>query len=89
MKRSRSTETSRKRSPQWHGAKGSRFAHAGNADTSRAFVVACLMVGASEGRPRVEIRELGTTVRELETLRDWLCQNACTAVASVAERHDS
>src|SRR3989304_9802331 len=40
------------------------------------------MVGASEGRARVEIRELGTTVLELETLRDWPCQNACTAVAT-------
>ncbi len=50
-------------------------------DVHQATVVACLIVGAAGTRPTKEIRTFGTTLPELEELRDWLKAAGCTLVA--------
>ena len=50
-------------------------------DVHQATVVACLKVGAAGAKPRKELRTFGTTLPELEELRDWLKTNGCTLVA--------
>ena len=47
-------------------------------DVHQATVVACLKVGAAGAKPRKELRTFGTTLPELEELRDWLKTNGCT-----------
>jgi transposase len=49
-------------------------------DVHQATVVACLKVGAAGAKPRKELRTFGTTLPELEELRDWLKTNGCTLV---------
>jgi transposase len=49
-------------------------------DVHQAVVVACLLVGRADQRPRKQIRTFGTTTRDLETLRDWLKAEGCTHV---------
>lgn len=53
-------------------------------DVHQATVVACLLVGSANQRPRKEIRSFGTKTRELMELRDWLRENGCTHVAMEA-----
>jgi len=50
-------------------------------DVHQATVVACLNIGAANARPSKQIRTFGTTLCELEELRDWLKANGCTLVA--------
>jgi transposase len=50
-------------------------------DVHQATVVACLMVGSSDGRPRKEIRTFGTVTKDLVCLREWLLEQGCTHVA--------
>jgi transposase len=53
-------------------------------DVHQASVVACLLVGAPDKRPKKENRTFGTTTRELMELRDWLRENECTHVGMEA-----
>lgn len=53
-------------------------------DVHQASVVACLLVGAPDKRPRKEVRTFGTKTRELMELRDWLRESGCTHVGMEA-----
>ena len=50
-------------------------------DVHQATVVACLNIGAVGTRPTKQIRTFGTTLSDLEALRDWLTANGCTLAA--------
>jgi transposase len=50
-------------------------------DVHQASVSACLRRIESEGMVRVEIRDFGTTVKDLTALADWLVQEGCPLVA--------
>jgi transposase len=47
-------------------------------DIGKKSVAACVMIGPANGEARFEIRSFGTTVAELERLRDWIQQESCT-----------
>jgi transposase len=49
-------------------------------DVHQATVVACLLVGDADRRPRKEIRTFGTMTRDLQRLREWLQTEGCTHV---------
>jgi transposase len=49
-------------------------------DVGKKWLSVCVMIGPLEGEPRVEKRRFGTTVGELEQLRDWLQKEAVTHV---------
>ncbi len=53
-------------------------------DVHQATVVACLLVGSANQKPRKEVRSFGTKTRELMDLRDWLRENRCTHVGMEA-----
>jgi transposase len=50
-------------------------------DVHQATVVACLLIVLADGKVKKQIRQFGTTTRELLTLRDWLQSEGCTHVA--------
>src|SRR5690349_2028963 len=50
-------------------------------DVGEKVVVACIMVGAANRRPRKEVRTFGTFTSDLEGLRDWLASEAISHVA--------
>jgi transposase len=50
-------------------------------DVHQSTVMACLLVGATDERPRKVIREFGTMSRDLEALKAWLVDEKCTHVA--------
>jgi transposase len=50
-------------------------------DVHRDSVVACLMTGAADQKPRKEVRRWGTTRQDLEAMREWLVAAGCTHVA--------
>jgi transposase len=50
-------------------------------DIGKKFVAACVMSGAADSEGEFEIREFGTTVSELQRLRDWISQQGCTHAA--------
>jgi transposase len=50
-------------------------------DVHQATVVACLIIGAAGTKPTKEVRTFGTTLPELEELRDWIKAAGCTLVA--------
>src|SRR6266536_3544134 len=50
-------------------------------DVHQETVVACVLKGALEGRPRGQLRTFGTTVAGLLELSDWLQEQAVTVVA--------
>ncbi|HEX4452810.1 MAG TPA: IS110 family transposase [Kofleriaceae bacterium] len=49
-------------------------------DVHQATVVACLLVGAADRKPRKEVRTFGTMTTDLIRLRDWLRGEGCTHV---------
>lgn len=49
-------------------------------DVGKERLAVCMMIGPLAGEPRVEIRDYGTTVAELERLHDWLRQEGVTHV---------
>jgi transposase len=49
-------------------------------DVHQATVVACLLVGRPDQKPRKEIRTFPTVTRSLLELRDWLATQGCTHV---------
>ena len=48
-------------------------------DVHQASVVACLLVGAADQKPRKVIRQFGTMTRDLEALKQWLLDEKCLA----------
>lgn len=50
-------------------------------DVHQATIVACLLVGEANRKPRKEVRTFGTMTAELQRLRDWLQSEGCTHVA--------
>jgi transposase len=50
-------------------------------DVHQATVVVCLSIGAAGMKPSKETRTFGTTLPELEALRDWLKVSDCALVA--------
>jgi transposase len=50
-------------------------------DVHQETVVACLLIGRADQKPRKEVRTFRTVTRELLALRDWLAAEACTHVA--------
>lgn len=50
-------------------------------DVHQATVVACVNIGTAGSKPTKQIRTFGTTLPDLEELRDWLHANGCTLVA--------
>lgn len=50
-------------------------------DVHQATVVACVMTGAANNKPKKQIRTFGTMHRDLAELRDWLTACGCTLVA--------
>lgn len=55
--------------------------HCCGLDVHQATIVACLLVGEANRKPRKEVRTFGTMTAELEQLRDWLQSEGCTHVA--------
>lgn len=49
-------------------------------DVHQGTVVACLLVGSAESKPRRVSETFGTTTRDLEALRAWLLDEGCTHV---------
>lgn len=49
-------------------------------DVHQATVVACLLVGAADRKPRKEVRTFGTMTADLIRLREWLRSEGCTHV---------
>lgn len=50
-------------------------------DVHQATVVACLLTGPSDQKPRKQVRSFGTTTAQLLQLRDWLVAEGCTVAA--------
>ncbi|MBN2983485.1 IS110 family transposase [Cohnella algarum] len=50
-------------------------------DVHQETVVACVLSGSLEHKPKSEIRTFGTTTRELLELQDWLEERECREVA--------
>jgi transposase len=50
-------------------------------DVHQATVVACLNLGAAAAKPSKQVCTFGTTLPDLEDLRNWLKDNGCTLVA--------
>jgi transposase len=50
-------------------------------DVHQATVVACLLIVLGNGKVKKQVRTLGTTTRELVSLRQWLQSEGCTHVA--------
>jgi transposase len=49
-------------------------------DVHQASVVACLLVGSPDRKPRKEVRTFGTMTADLIRMRDWLQAEGCTHV---------
>lgn len=49
-------------------------------DVHQATVVACLLVGKPDRKPRKEVQTFGTVTAELVRLREWLVAEGCTHV---------
>ena len=47
-------------------------------DVGEKFLAVCILVGPLEGEPRMEKRRYGTTMAELEELREWLRSEGIT-----------
>src|ERR1700692_3097041 len=49
-------------------------------DVGKATLAVCVMTGAANAEPSMELRQYGTVVSELEALARWLAENQCTHV---------
>lgn len=49
-------------------------------DVHRDSIMACLMWGAAQAEGQWEIQRFGTSVRELERLKQWLLEKGCLEV---------
>ncbi|WP_042230261.1 IS110 family transposase, partial [Paenibacillus popilliae] len=50
-------------------------------DVHQETVVACVLAGSLDKKPKQEIKTFGTTTKELLKLHDWLLERECTHVA--------
>ena len=50
-------------------------------DVHQKTVVACILYGNLESKPKKLVKEFGTTTKELLALQDWLAENECVDVA--------
>jgi transposase len=50
-------------------------------DVHQATVVACLLTGGANQKPRKEVRSFRTVTRDLQLMSDWLRTEGCTHVA--------
>ena len=49
-------------------------------DVGKKFLEVCILIGPVHRKPAEEVRRFGTNVRDLEAMRAWLLENACTEV---------
>jgi transposase len=49
-------------------------------DIGKKWLAVCVMTGPANGEVRSEIRQFGTTVGDLQRLRDWITSEGCTDV---------
>ena len=49
-------------------------------DVHQGMIVACLLVGRADQKPRKEVRTFGTMTKDLKDLRRWLQSEGCTHV---------
>jgi transposase len=49
-------------------------------DVGKAMLAVCVMTGASDQEPALELRQYGTVVSELQRLSEWLAESGCTHV---------
>jgi transposase len=49
-------------------------------DVGKATLAVCVMTGAADAEPTLELRQYGTVVSELESLGRWLAEHQCTHV---------
>jgi hypothetical protein len=49
-------------------------------DLGKRGLSACLMVGAAEAEPKVELRDFGAFTADLEAMKAWLVEAGCTGL---------
>jgi len=49
-------------------------------DVGKKFLEVCILIGPVHRKPAEEVRRFGTNVRDLEAMRAWLLEKACTEV---------
>jgi transposase len=49
-------------------------------DVGKKFLEVCILIGPVHRKPAEEVRRFGTNVRDLEAMRVWLLEKACTEV---------
>jgi transposase len=54
--------------------------HCAGIDIGKRSLAVCLMVGAAEAEPKVEVREFSTFTAGIEAMKAWLVQAGCTHV---------
>jgi dihydroxyacid dehydratase/phosphogluconate dehydratase len=54
--------------------------HCAGIDIGKRGVAVCLMIGAAEAEPKVEVREFSTFTADIEAMKAWLVQAGCTHV---------
>ena len=54
--------------------------HCAGIDIGKRGLAVCLMTGAAEAEPKVEVREFSTFTADLEAMKAWLVQAGCTHV---------
>ena len=54
--------------------------HCAGIDIGKRGLAVCLMIGAAEAEPKVEVREFSTFTADLEAMKAWLVQAGCTHV---------
>src|SRR6266446_70030 len=47
-------------------------------DVGKKFLAVCVLIGPASRKPVAEVRQFGTSVKELERLRAWLLESGCT-----------
>src|SRR2546422_7967178 len=46
-------------------------------DVGKKFLAVCVLTGPVDRKPVAEVRQFGTSVKELEQLRSWLVERKC------------
>ena len=56
------------------------FTHCAGIDIGKRGLAVCLMVGAADAEPKVEVREFSTFTADIEAMKAWLVRAGCTHV---------
>lgn len=64
----------------WRERMGAIIERCCGLDVHQATVVACVLVGPADRKPKKEVRTFGTFTRDLLALREWLREAGCTHV---------